>query len=387
MKLRIWSEKTPFWHHHVPKIALVLTVVLGAWSNDPFMSVAAAMGAAILLGSGERIGAAMVLAVLAAGFLVAGFPPQKLTQLTVPFIAILGLVGPWRAIRSLPPANGLLGLMLAAGIIALLGESLRAGSELLLFLAQVAAGVFGALVGQLLATNARRGGVWNSAVIDQSARDLLLGRLVTGMIHDLAQPINVVAMANGNLGYVIDQMPQGEERDQLLRERVVRIGDQAERAAHLLRYFRSFGRSTLQNTDNMTLRGAIELAVLATQSNIRHGGVEVEIAGEGLDCLALDNGGTLEMAVAGMLLSAFRTFIADDGTKIDGLVRIAVRMKSSAFEFTVSCHRKDGSDLPIAPIEPVMEWLLSEVAENAGGKLSATQLFGHRRCYRLTLPR
>lgn len=371
----------------MPVIALVLTVLLCAWSDDPLMSVAAAMGASILVGSNSRIGAAAVLIAMVAGFLVSGQMPEKLTQLTVPFIAILAMIGPWRAIRLLPPVNGLAGLMLAAAILALLDESLRAGSELWLFFAQAAAGVFGALVGQLLAVNARRSGVWNSAVIDQSARDLLLGRLVTGMIHDLAQPINVVAMANGNLGYVIDQMPQSEERDQLLRERVHRIGDQAEQAAHLLRYFRSFGRNTQHNPESLSVRAAIDLAILATQSTIRHGGVDVEVTGEGLDCLALDNAGTLELAVAGMLLSAFRSFITANGTKIDGVVMIAVRVKGSRIKISISGRDKTDSAITIAPIEPVMEWLLSEVAENAGGRLHVTRLFGQPRSYELLLPR
>jgi signal transduction histidine kinase len=226
----------------------------------------------------------------------------------------------------------------------------------------------GLVLGALLDSTARRDAAWSRANIGVVARDLLLGRITTGMIHDLAQPINVVSMANGNLSYLLHNMPEQEQAHGLLHERVQRIAGQTDKAAHLLHNFRSFGRGEQEQGGMLTVRDALERTRIATTSNVRHGGVAVELEGDALDCIGGEHLGVMQIAVAGALLSAFAAFAGGGGEKLNGSVIVNARLARRTIILTITALDDEGRSLHAIQPEPVLSWLLHEVLCGIGGE-------------------
>lgn len=241
---------------------------------------------------------------------------------------------------------------------------------------------FGALADSAM----RRDGAWSQASIALVARDLLLGRITTGMIHDLAQPINVVSMANGNLAYLLDTMQHEESARDLFEERVQRIAGQTDKAAHLLHNFRSFGREELTATGVLTVRDALERTRTATTSNVRHGGVEVEFTGDALDCIGGEHLGVMQMAVAGTLLSAYGGYTDPGGERRNGTLIVDARLASGTIVLTITALAEDRSVIPVAAPDPVLAWLLEEVLASVSGRFALVRDRGKPAVIRLTLP-
>lgn len=236
--------------------------------------------------------------------------------------------------------------------------------------------IIGLIFGMLLDTVLRRDAAWSRANIALVARDLLLGRITTGMIHDLAQPINVVSMANGNLSYLLNNMPDKEHAHELLQERIERIAGQTDKAANLLHNFRSFGRGDDEANGVLTVRDALERTRIATTSNVRHGGVTVEFRGNALDCICGEHLAVLQLAVAGALLSAFAAYTGPDGERRDGSVIVDATLGLNSIIVTVNPHDAHGKTLVPGQPEPALVWLLQEVLASNGGRLT---LGGSRR--------
>jgi signal transduction histidine kinase len=170
---------------------------------------------------------------------------------------------------------------------------------------------------------------WGDDGLAAVTRDLLLGRVTSGMLHDLAQPLNVISMANGNMGYIVDHLAIGDEERRQLLERIERIGHHTQAAALILSLFRWFGRDGSDDPAALTVRTALERAVAATRSNVRHHGVAVELQGDGLDYQLPVRHGALEIMAVAALLCAFSSFLAADGSKKRGKVLLAATSSSA----------------------------------------------------------
>lgn len=282
-----------------------------------------------------------------------------LAPLTVRFLRLRSGVG---IVTALVIANMALLVAMERGFVA-------PGAIATISLATVTA-IIGMIFGMLLDTVLRRDAAWSRANIALVARDLLLGRITTGMIHDLAQPINVVSMANGNLSYLLHNMPDKEQAHELLQERIERIAGQTDKAAHLLHNFRSFGRGEDEANGVLTVRDALERSRIATTSNVRHGGVTVEFRGNALDCIGGEHLAVLQMAVAGALLSAFAAYTAPDGERRNGSVIVDARLGPNTITVTVTPQDADGKILVPGQPEPALGWLLQEVLASIGGRLT-----------------
>ena len=196
-------------------------------------------------------------------------------------------------------------------------------------------------------------------------RQLLLGRITGGMLHDLAQPLNVISMANGNLGYILERIAMDDESRLQLVERIDRITTHTEGAADILSLFRGLGRDGT-HSGPQNVRSALARAVAATRSNVRHH-VSVEIDGSALEYLVPGRHGTLELLGVAALLSAFSAFVDERGRKLKGSVMLHASVSPAHVVITVQGQTELGQSLPCKPLDNATRWLVEQVARQAGG--------------------
>lgn len=208
---------------------------------------------------------------------------------------------------------------------------------------------------------------WGEDGLVAVTRDLLLGRITSGMLHDLAQPLNVISMANGNLGYIIEDLDLDEQQRAQLLERIIRISEQTESAAVILSLFRWFGREGNLEQSQLNVRSALDRALAVTRSNVRHHGVEVDISGSALEYLLPDHHGKLEMIAVAALLSSFGGFYGADGRGVQGRVLIHAQPSPAHIVIRVECRNMAGEALTPKRIDQATLWLVEQVARETGG--------------------
>lgn len=208
---------------------------------------------------------------------------------------------------------------------------------------------------------------WGEEGLFAVTRDLLLGRVTSGMLHDLAQPLNVISMANGNLGYIVDHLEIDEENRRQITERVSRIASHTQTTASILSLFRWFGRDGSDDPAELSVRSALDRAVAATRSNVRHYGVAVELDGNALDYPLPERHGALEVMAVAALLCAFASFLGRDGEKSRGKVALQATLSPAHVVVTVECTDADGHAVPGKVMDHATLWLVEQVAHEASG--------------------
>lgn len=229
--------------------------------------------------------------------------------------------------------------------------------------------------------------VWGEQGLVSVTRDLLLGRVTSGMLHDLAQPLNVISMANGNLGYIIDRLDIDETRRGQLDERIRRIAEHTQGAARILDLFRWFGRDGAGERGQLDVRGALERAVEATRSNVRHRDVQVNVRGSALSYPIPEQHGSLEMMSVAALLAAFAAFIGVDGAKNAGAVSIDADLTPGHVVVTVRCVHQDGEAVCPKQLDHATQWLVEQVAAEARGEFRYRRGGGEGDCFVIRLAR
>lgn len=232
-------------------------------------------------------------------------------------------------------------------------------------IAAICAAFIGAGITRHLAVVDARLLAWGDGGLAEVTRDLLLGRITSGMLHDLAQPLNVISMANANMDYIIEHLTIEDESRQQLQERVKRIASHTEGAAGILSLFRWFGRDGSDGDGQLTVRSALERALAATKSNVRHHGVAVQLRGNALDHLVPDQHGALEMMAVAALLSAFGGFLGTDGIKLRGDVVLHAAVTPAHIVITVESTDASGRPMPSRRIDEATLWLVEQVALEA----------------------
>lgn len=362
--------------------AVMLSLVEG---EPAFVSACFLFG--LLVGSGNRLSGGLALTGVAAVQLATWPEHFRLEGLFPIFSAILAAL----AIRLCPfqlRYGATVGVVLVGiGLTVAIDRGFIEPSRYVTALIATLFGIGGLILGRLIASSVKRDAAWSSANIHKVTRDLLLGRITTGMIHDLAQPINVVSMANGNLSYIISNLSKQESAEDLLKERVERIAGQTDKAAHLLHNFRSFGRADQEPSSVLTIRDALERTRVATMSNVRHGGVGVEFRGDALDCMGGEHLAVLQLVMAGTLLSAFAGFTNEARDRLNGTVVIEARLEPGFVRFDVSALDEHNEVMPVSLPDPALAWLLEEVISSVGGRIGRADQMKRATQVYLMLPR
>jgi len=141
----------------------------------------------------------------------------------------------------------------------------------------------------------------------ETSRYLLLGRIAGGMAHELSQAMNVIGMANGNLGYILARANVAEPFNNELSQRVGKIAAHSSAAATMLGQFRWFGVDGARDGTEMTVGTALERAVMATRAATRRTGVIVEIRGDAVNHPAPLRHGLIELLASAALSELART--------------------------------------------------------------------------------
>lgn len=234
--------------------------------------------------------------------------------------------------------------------------------------AALCAAFIGAGIARHLAMVDARLLAWGDGGMVEVTRDLLLGRIASGMLHDLAQPLNVISMANANMDYIVSHLEIDEASRQQIQERVGRIANHTEGAAHILSLFRWFGRDGREGDAPLTVQSALECAIATTRSNVRHHGVAVHVRGAALDQLVPGQYGALQMMAVAALLSAFASFRGTDGHKHKGEVLLNASLTPAHVVITVDCIDEDGNPMRARQIDGATLWLVEQVAQEASGE-------------------
>ncbi|HWJ71504.1 MAG TPA: hypothetical protein VNS79_15780 [Sphingobium sp.] len=227
------------------------------------------------------------------------------------------------------------------------------------------AALLGAGLARYLALANARILTWGEDGLEATTRNLLLGRITSGMLHDLAQPLNVISMANGNLGYIVEHLDIADKHRTQLNERIRRIATNTENTAHVLSLFRWFGRDGNPDQSLPSIRTALEGAIAATKSNVRHADVTIDLQGDALDYPLAGQHGAIEMMAVAALLSAFAGFILPDRSKIGGAVLLTAMLTSADIVITVRCTDLTGHPIR-CDMDPATLWLVEQVAHEHG---------------------
>lgn len=359
-----------------PGLALALSLSAISLFAGPVALISGCFLAGILAGFQSRVPAWVAIAA-ASALQIATWPDHFRLEAFSPLIgAVLAPLsgGFMRSRRDFAILSAL--ILAGIGLAIALDRGAIESNLVPMILLCLPASISGLAFGILLDAAVRRGAAWSQANMRTVTRDLLLGRITTGMIHDLAQPINVVSMANGNLSYLLERI-DGKDHIPLIEERVQRIAAQTDRAASLLHNFRSFGRADAAAHDVLTVRDALERTRVATISNVRHGGVAIELRGDALDCICNLHVGILQMTVSAALLTVFSSFSGGPDEQRNGTVIIEANLAAEQIIFTVTAIGDDHKEVALSRMEPILGLLIGEVVTGVSGRLE--QLTRHDR--------
>jgi signal transduction histidine kinase len=309
---------------------------------------ALAIGLVLIPGVRDSLAYWMLMAELA----VAAVTPAR-------FVSALLQAPRWSWVFAITLGAAAVGLMALVPIAIVLAISVA--------IASLCACYLGAGLARHLAMADARLLVWGDDGLVAVTRDLLLGRITSGMLHDMAQPLNVISMANGNMSYIVDHLEISDQARQQLQERVTRIATHTQNAASTLSLFRWFGRNGSDNHGELTVRSALERALAATRSNVRHHDVTVELQGNALDYLLPARHGELEMMAVAALLCSFASFVGTDGRKHGGKVLLFARLSPAHIVVNVECTDAEGRSMPGRHMDRATLWLIEQVAHEAAG--------------------
>ncbi|MBO9601084.1 MAG: hypothetical protein J7496_01115 [Novosphingobium sp.] len=299
-------------------------------------------------------------------------PPEETANGYWGLIATLLIAAamPLRAASSLlriAPATWAVCLVLGAASIAGLAVETGVPADFLLFAGCLCGALLGAGLTRHLAMVDARILAWGDYGLEAVTRDLLLGRITSGMLHDLSQPLNVISMANGNLAYIVEHIDTDETTRKQLLDRVARIATHTENAASILSLFRWFGRNTLQQEADLSVRNALKRAVAATRSNVRYHGIDVELEGSGLDLPLTSHHGRVEMMAVAALLSSLAAYGSPEGERFKGRIVMHARAEPAKVQVEVHCADEQGQPIACKPLDNATLWLVAQVAQEAGG--------------------
>lgn len=361
-----------------PAAIALSTVLLGLSAPQaPRAAIIAAAGAGALFVLRSR-----GFALLVAAIMILSFVLQPTASMSVAgwALAILMLLAGTASARNVPKLLRLpnwswaLAMVIGGGAIAatVVGTPLLAG--LATALGSICAAYLGAGLARHLAMSDARLLSRDEEGLVAVTRDLLLGRITDGMLHNLAQPLNVISMANGNIDYIVEHLDIGPEARMQLTERIERIATHTDSAADILALFRSLGRDTVEiepghaaePRERITVGRVLERAVAATRFTARHH-ISVVLTGTALDRPVPGRQGTLEILAVAALLSAFGAFVDRAGNPLRGTVVLRAEIGSALIVINVACIDGNEAVIPCRVLDAATRWLVEQVAREAGG--------------------
>jgi len=116
----------------------------------------------------------------------------------------------------------------------------------------------------------------DEARIEAASRLITLGEIATGMAHELNQPLNVIRMAvqNVELRFESDQLP--DDLRSYLKEKLLRINAQTQRAAGIIENMRIFGSGSGSEPGPFDVNDALIVSLDIMAPRLKGAGIEIE---------------------------------------------------------------------------------------------------------------
>jgi C4-dicarboxylate-specific signal transduction histidine kinase len=149
------------------------------------------------------------------------------------------------------------------------------------------------------------------AVINQSAKMIMLGEMATGMAHELNQPINIIHMAAQN---ALAELEPAEpdtptpspttEKAEFVLSKLKTILSQTKRAADLIYHLRIFGRLPRDKAVPFDARQACSDALMLIGEQVRLRGIAVHMEVGDLPAIVLGHKTMLEQVLINLMSNA-----------------------------------------------------------------------------------
>ncbi|WP_256873379.1 PAS domain-containing sensor histidine kinase [Pseudomonas taiwanensis] len=174
----------------------------------------------------------------------------------------------------------------------------------------------------------------------QGAKMATLGEMATGLAHEMNQPLNVMRMAVAN---VLKRLASDEVQVDYLRDKLLRIEAQVQRAARIVDHMRVFGRRSDVEQQLFDPRQAVEGALSLLSEGLRGKGVEVRLA----------------LGEQGFSVRGFA----------DQLEQVLINLMVNARDAMLGKKEKEPDFAPsiLVGLEPRGAWVELRVEDNGGG--------------------
>lgn len=222
--------------------------------------------------------------------------------------------------------------------------------------------------------------------IQQGAKMMLLGEMVTGLAHEMNQPLTVIRMSAENAIAALDRQNAAQ-----VRTKLERINAQTFRAAKMIDQMRVFGRAPTDDYEWFSLQDALSGALDLVSEQLRIEGVRLEI--DPVDPSLRINGQQqqLEQAVVNIILNAYDAFLGAKHAARDRLISIRVNASQISQRIRLVITDNAGGISPVVmdklftpfvSTKPVGKgtglglWLTLGFVTKMGGSVSATNVAG-----------
>lgn len=203
-----------------------------------------------------------------------------------------------------------------------------------------------------------------------TAHYLLVGRITGGLFHELSQSLNVIMMANSNLGYIVNKLDIGSRDREELVTRVDRITAHSDAAAVTLGLLRWFGRDGSRDQGPMSLGDALQRAIAVTHPDARAAGLAIELRGDALDYPALVRHGTVEMIAVAALLDLLGGLPKTATNESESCVVIDASHADGGIVVSLLCEQLPSDPNNRSDIDRVTFDLANGFARECGGSLT-----------------
>ncbi|WP_091443952.1 ATP-binding protein [Ancylobacter rudongensis] len=221
----------------------------------------------------------------------------------------------------------------------------------------------------------------------QMSKMAALGELVTGLAHEINQPLGVIRLAASNAMTGLRKGLPGEHTSEKL-ERIIR---QVERMKSIIDHMRIFGRKDALTIDPSSAETAVEGTLQVLGTEIRLDGIELSFAGS-----AGSAGGArvpcrqeqLEQVLINLVLNARDAIRARRQDEPDFAGRIAIAIECcemDAQSWVLVTVRDNGGGIPAAAIGKIFQPFFTTKPPGQGTGLGLSVSFGIIREYGGTL--
>lgn len=189
-----------------------------------------------------------------------------------------------------------------------------------------------------------------------------LGRMASGIAHELNQPLNFVRMAAFNLR---EGLKRGLYSPDRTDEKLAGILRQVERAGAIIQHMRRFGQGASTATEPVLLRSAVDQAMLLVGGQLALANITVDASGCPERLGAQANPLLLEQVLLNMILNARDAICSriENAPEPPGKITISARRSGDYVALAIA---DNGTGIPAEHMKTLFEPFFTTKAPNKG---------------------